>query len=79
VPWTGEVLLHLVTERRRVGEDREKWLMVCRREAMVAGLKKWRRGNRVPAPRKKIDVGELLLPGMENGVEEKGESMCCYL
>jgi hypothetical protein len=41
--------------------------------------KKWRRGNRVPAPRKKADVGELLLPGMGKGVEEKGEHVLPFI
>jgi hypothetical protein len=62
-----------------VGEDGEKWPVACGREAMVAGLKKWRRGNRVPAPRKKTGVGELLLPGMGKGVEEKGEHVLPFI
>jgi hypothetical protein len=64
---------------RRVGEDGEKWPMTCGREAMVGGLKKWRRGNRVPAPRKKTGVGELLLPVMGKGMEEKGEHVLPFI
>jgi hypothetical protein len=37
-------------------------LLLCGEEGMVAGLRKWRRGNQVPALRKKTRVGELLLP-----------------
>jgi hypothetical protein len=61
------------------GRRWRKWPVACGREAMVAGLKKWRRGNRVPAPRKKTGVGELLLPGMGRGVEEKGEHVLPFI